>query len=112
MENNIGHPKESFYNFVFWSVCIILFLPIVISPLSLQPLDWTRVTVLKIIVIGVILFFLYKFFYKKDISVFLPSKNWSFYLALGSLCGYYFLLIASTIFSQDIKLSIFGSPAR
>lgn len=99
-------------NWLFWGVCFILFLPIIILPPNFQPSGWTRESLFKIILTILISFILFRFFYKKDISISLPKKGWLFYLPIFTLFGFLFFSIISTIFSQDPRFSIFGSPVR
>jgi len=112
MNNNNNYFKENHQNIIFWVVCFILFLPIVILPPNFQPSDWTRVILFKIILTSLIAWLAYRFFYKKDISLSLPKKGLVFYLPLFTLFAYFIFLILSTIFSQDSLFSVFGSPAR
>ena len=112
MKNNISYYGESHSKLIFWVICFVLFLPIIILPPQFQPSDWSRVILFKIAVTILISLFLYRFFYKKDISLSLPKKGYLFYLPLFVLSAYFVVLILSTIFSQDLRFSIFGSPSR
>lgn len=106
MENN---KTNSLF---FWGACLILFLPIVILPPTFQPADWSRTILLRIILTILACFLLFKFLYKKDISVSLPKWSIRAYLPFLILSAFFITLILSTIFSQDPSLSVFGSPTR
>ncbi|MDO8529978.1 MAG: O-antigen ligase family protein [bacterium] len=99
-------------NWVYWTIGFILILPILIIPPNFQPSDWTRVMLFKVALTALISFFLYRFFYKKDMSFSLPKKGFLFYLPILALIAYFAVLVLSTIFSQDPGFSIFGSPPR
>ena len=64
---------------MFWGGCLILFLPIIVLPPSFQPSDWTRSILFRIIITTLVSFLLFKFFYKKSISIELPAWNKSLY---------------------------------
>lgn len=111
MENN-SHISQIGSKIVFWGAAFILFLPIIILPPYFQPSDWSRSMLFRVIITGLLAWLLFGFFYKKNLSISLPKWNKSFYLPLLILGGYFATVIISTIFSQDIRFSIFGSPAR
>jgi O-antigen ligase/tetratricopeptide (TPR) repeat protein len=112
MKNNQNIAQEKIHRLFFWGVLIILFLPIAILPPGFQPSDWSRTALFRIILTILISFFLFKFFYKKDISISVPAKKSLAYLPAIVLAALFLILVLSTIFSQDIRFSIFGSPAR
>ena len=104
---------------LFFGVCVILFLPIIILPPNFQPSDWTRSILFRIIITTLVSFIFFKFFYlptvrqaKNSISIELPKWNKSLYLPILILAVFFITLIIATIFSQDISFSIFGSPLR
>ncbi|MBI1866591.1 MAG: O-antigen ligase family protein, partial [Candidatus Staskawiczbacteria bacterium] len=97
---------------LFFGVCFILFLPIIVLPPDFQPSDWTRSILFRIIITALVSFLFFKFFYKKSISIELPAWNKSLYLPMLILSVFFITLIIATIFSQDISFSIFGSPLR
>jgi O-antigen ligase/tetratricopeptide (TPR) repeat protein len=112
MKNNtLGHEKKT-QNILFWGVCSILFLPIIILPPSFQPSEWTRTTLFRILITALVTFVLFKYFYKNDISISLPKWNISKYLPFLVLLGFMLLIIISTIFSVDPRFSFFGNPSR
>ena len=102
------------HSLFFWGVCFILFLPIIVLPPTFQPADWSRAILFRIILTVSISFFLFKFFYfsKKEISISLPKWKSSVYFPFLMLLAFLATLILATIFSEDIRFSIFGSPAR
>ena len=110
--NNQTIPQNKTYPLFFWGICIILFLPIIVVPPTFQPSDWTRFILLRIILTLLISFFLFKFFYKKEYSISIPDKKNLAFIPFLLLSSFLAVLILSTIFSQDIRFSIFGSPTR
>ena len=104
--------KESYPNIIFWFICFILFLPVIILPPDFQPSDWNRAALFKIALTLLLVLFIYRFFYKKDISLSLPKLGYLFYLPIFILSAYFIILIISTIFSKDQFFSVFGSPTR
>lgn len=111
MKNN-SYAHETVSKIVFGVTAIVLFLPIIILPPYFQPSDWTRAMLFRIALTALTFFLLFTFFYKKNLSISLPKWNKSLYLPLLILGGFFVTVIISTIFSQDIGFSIFGSPAR
>lgn len=99
------------YNIIFWGACFILMLPIILLPPSFQPSVWTRTILFRILVTLLTGFLSYKYFYKKE-SVSLPVWNFKKYLSVLTFFGFFLLVVVSTIFSQDLRFSFFGSPAR
>jgi len=112
MKNNDMDFNKKLPNILFWGVCFILFLPIIILPPTFQPSDWTRVILFKIILTILVSFVIFRFFYKKDVFISLPKWKISTYLPFLFLAGFFIILIIATIFSQDIIFSFFGSPVR
>jgi len=112
MKNNTVLLSDKVQKIVLGAVCVILFLPILILPPNFQPSDWTRSILFRTILTGLLCFLLFKFFYKKEGSVAIPKRENPVFLPLLALLGLFAILIVSTVFSQDIRFSIFGSPAR
>lgn len=110
--NNQNFAQTKTRRLFFWGVCLILFLPIIILPPSFQPADWSRTILLRIIITFLASFLLYKILYKKDLSFSVPNWKNPVYFPFLILAGFFITLILATIFSQDIRFSIFGSPAR
>lgn len=104
--------RENYPKLIFGILCFILLLPIIILPPQFQPSDWTRASLFKTTVAILIALFLYRFFYKKDLSFSVPKKGYLFYLPMLTLSAYFIVLIIATIFSDDTTFSFFGSPAR
>jgi len=112
MKNNTMQLADKYQNVFFWSTCIVLFLPIIILPPNFQPSDWTRSILFRVILTGLICFLLFKFFYKKAGFVAIPKRGDPIFLPLLALLGLFATLIVSTVFSEDIIFSVFGSPSR
>jgi|GEM_PF-573790 len=106
IEHNKVHP------FIFWGICFILFLPIIVLPPYFQPSDWSRSILFRTILAGLIIFFFYKYFYKKEFSISLPKIKNPVFLPLAALALFTFFIFLSFLFSQDIRFSFFGSPQR
>lgn len=125
MENK-KYPQVKTPALFFWGICFILFLPIIILPPSFQPSDWTRATIFRIILVVLVSVLFFKYFYKKELSFSVPkwkilvspenqapAKTFNqAYLPFLTLAVFFITLILATIFSEDIRFSIFGSPAR
>lgn len=113
MENN---QKNSFKNrphpFLFWGACFILLLPIIVLPPTFQPAEWSRAILFRIALTIIASFLFFRFFYKKDLFISLPKWKAPVYLPLLVLFAFFIILILSTVFSEDIWFSIFGSPSR
>ncbi|OGZ64133.1 MAG: hypothetical protein A3A98_04100 [Candidatus Staskawiczbacteria bacterium RIFCSPLOWO2_01_FULL_40_39] len=112
MKNNNASYLEKMPSWIYWGVCIALFLPITLLLPNFQPSDWTRTILFRGIITVLTCYTLFRFFYKRDISFSLPKKNWYFYLPIIAFFGFFVVLIISTITSEDIRFSIFGSPSR
>src|SRR3989344_177528 len=112
MKNNTMSFKEKTPNIVFWAICFILFLPIIIFPPSFGPSEWSRTLLFRTALTILTSFLLFKYFYKNDISISLPRWKVFDYLPLLLLLGFVLFVIISAIFSQDPRFSFFSSPAR
>jgi len=112
MKNNLAHTKENSHPWFFWTIGVILFLPIIVLPPNFQPSDWTRSILFRVIITALVSFLIFKFFYKKNLSVSLPIWDKSVYLPILLLGGFFTTVILSTLFSQDVSFSMFGSPTR
>jgi len=110
MKNNIETAINN--KFIFWGVCFILFLPIIVLPPTFNPSDWSRALLFRTTLTVLISFLFFKYFYKKEISLSLPKIKNIAYAPFWALLGFVITLIISTIFSEDIRYSIFGSPVR
>lgn len=110
MKDNNKHLINN--KFIFWGICVILLLPVIVLPPTFQPSDWTRTILLRTILTILISFVLFKFFYKKECDIYLPKWDFYSFLPLMALLAFFGIQILATIFSQDLKFSIFGSPAR
>src|SRR3989344_4227702 len=112
MKNNSRYGENRISNIVFWAIGFMLCLPIIVLPPNFQPSDWTRSMLFRMMITALVSFLLFKFFYKKDISISLPKWKISTYLPMVILAVFFTSVVIATIFSQDITLSIFGSPSR
>lgn len=112
MKNNPYYGEKQASNIVFWAAVIILFLPIILLPPYFQPSDWSKVLLFRIIITALISFLLFRFFYKKDLRLEIPKWNKATYLPILILAAYFGSVLMATLFSQDIRFSIFGSPGR
>src|SRR3989338_8208212 len=113
MENNNQHIMNGKNDRIFfWAMCIILFLPIILLPPDFQPSDFSRAILFRLIMTALVVFVGFKFLSKKEISISLPKKKNLAFLPLLALFGFLLTLVISTVFSENIKLSIFGVPTR
>src|SRR3989344_4462830 len=112
MKNNTTYSNQKMSNWLFWVICFVLFLPIIVIPPNFQPSDWTRSMLFKTVLTTLVSFILFRFFYKKNLLIFLPKWKTSFYLPFLIFVAFFITLILATIFSEDITFSIFGSPTR
>src|SRR3989344_9009327 len=92
---------------------IILLLPILIFPPMFLPPDWGKTIVFKIVFSILLFTFCYQMLWDNGIQLFKkigkPStKNILFYFLLALLAVY----SLATIFSTDMRFSLFGSPSR
>jgi len=112
MKNNIATIKEKMSKIMFWGVCFILFLPIIVLPPTLQPSEWSRTILFRITLTILASFIFYKYFYKKETSFSIPKWKNPVYLPFLILVAFSATLILATIFSEDIRFSFFSSPNR
>lgn len=108
--NTVFQGKIS--KFLPFGLYLIIFLPVVVLPPTFQPSDWTKGIIFRAIVAVLASFFLFRFFYKRDISLEIPKWKNPVYLPSFLLLGFFVALIASTAFSADPYFSFFGSPVR
>lgn len=99
-------------NNIFWILCFILILPVLVLPPQFQPSDWTRAMLFRATVAVLVLFVLFKLLYKKDIALSFPKWNLVAFLPFLALSGFFIASIISTALSTDVRFSLFGSPAR
>ena len=112
MKNNTSFFEKQAPKIIFWGICFILFLPIIIFPPSFGPSEWSRTLLFRTALTILTSFLLFKYFYKNDISISLPRWKVLDYLPLLLLLGFVLFVIISAIFSQDPRFSFFSSPAR
>ncbi len=111
-DNNQIISQNKTHPLFFWGICLILFLPIIVLPPSFQPADWSRAVLFRSIITILLSFLLFKYLYKKDISFSIPEWKNPVCLPFLILAAFFITLILATIFSEDIRFSIFGSPVR
>lgn len=112
MKNNTSPYVSKMPKYLFWGIIFMMFLPIILLPPSFQPSDYTRSILFRMTLIILSCIFLFKFFYKKDSSFSLPRWKNPTYLIIFVILIFFGVLIVSTVFSQDVRFSVFGSPAR
>lgn len=114
--------KEIGQNNLYWvyltGFFLILILPLLNLPPWFSPPDWGKTIVFRIVLSVLIFLFIYQTLYKKTdgnlqprVVKLLSKKSavfWPFCL-LATLLGIFFL---ATIFSKDIRFSLWGSPYR
>src|SRR3989344_4274053 len=94
-------PQKGSYTFMFWCTCFILLLPIMVLPPNFQPSDWSKSILFHLVLTTLISFIFYRFFYKKDLIISIPQWKNPVYKTIFALLGFYSIIIASTITSQD-----------
>lgn len=110
--NNKITANSKIEKFLFYIVNIILILPIILLPPTFKPSDFTRINLLKIILVATFCFIYYRFFYKKDITIKVFSKSNPVFWVLISLGALAISMALSVFFSVDIRFSTFGDPMR
>ncbi|MEK7124406.1 MAG: O-antigen ligase family protein, partial [Patescibacteria group bacterium] len=112
MKNGAFYSNQTYPKIFLWGIIFILFLPIVILPPNFQPADWTRAMLFRITLSVLISFFIFKCFYKKELSFSFPKWDFREYLPFLALSAFIFFVILSTFFSQDPRFSFLNSPDR
>src|SRR3989344_833285 len=112
MKNNLWSLPQKLENILLYGLAGILFLPIIIFPPNFQPSDWSRSMLFRIIIAILFSAILYYLLHKKNLAITVPKYGLKTYLPLILLAGFMIVSIISTIFSQDIFFSLFGSPSR
>jgi O-antigen ligase/tetratricopeptide (TPR) repeat protein len=110
--NNQTISQNKISSLFFYGICLILFLPIVVLPPAFQPSVWSRVILFRIILTVLISVFLFKFLYKKEFIFSVPKIKNRDYIPFFILLAFFATLILATIFSENIRFSIFSSPNR
>jgi len=95
----------------FWGLAFVLILPIIVLPPHFQPSDWNRAMLFRIVLTGLVIFFVYRYSFKKE-PIPLPKIKNPVFLPVAVLLGFVFFVFLSLLFSQDIRFSFFGSPSR
>lgn len=112
MKDKEAEGHTAFGKYVFWGICFILFLPVIILPPSFQPSDWSRAILFRTAIALIGSFLLFEYFYKNRLSIEVPKWKLSDYLPALMLLGFTLTACLSTIFSLDPRFSFFSNPAR
>jgi len=105
---------NKFYWFYIIGFFLILALPLLFSPFLFHPAVWGKTIVFRIILSILIFLFIYQILFQKEkVSIILDKIRrkpmaLAFWLLIA-LLGIYFL---ATLFSSDIRFSLWGSPHR
>ena len=108
-----------YYKFFLYGIIAILVIPVMNIQPWISPPAWGKTILFRIIFSILIWFFAYLVISKRDGNNFLPygkkllqdKKNKVFW-ALWLIIAFAFLVLLSTIFSQDPSFSFWGSPQR
>lgn len=120
MKDNIktSLSENKFYRIYLAGFFLILALPLLAGPLFFSPPDWGKTTVFRSILAILIFLFIYQFSSPEGrarISVFaevLKQRKNRAFLSLWLLVAVFGWFLLTTIFSQDINFSLWGSPYR
>lgn len=110
MENN--NQKNKFYWVYLIGFFLIASLPLFAAPPLLHPAPWGKTVLFRIIFSIIIFFFTYQLIHQKNTPLFKNLAPRAVRLILGILALLFSLFTLSTIFSQDISFSFWGSPWR
>ena len=105
----INETNNKFHRLYSVGLYIILSLPLLVMPPYFSPPDWGKTIVFRSIMAILLFLFVFQLLYKKnEIDLSSIKKNKIIWiLGLFSL-----LVLLSTLFSQDISFSLWGSPYR
>jgi putative inorganic carbon (HCO3(-)) transporter len=101
--------ENKFYQVYLIGIFIILFLPFLAGPSYFTPVDWGKGIIFRVVLSILLFLFIWQFFYKRNELHLSALKNNKIFWVLGI---YFLLIILSTVFSQDINFSLWGSPYR
>lgn len=110
MENN--NTKDKFYWLCLIGFFLISSLPLWAVPPLLHPAPWGKTIVFRVILSILIFFFSCQIAYRKNTSLSKIQEPKAVKLIFGLLALLFSLFFLSTIFSQDISFSYWGSPWR
>ncbi|MBU4367923.1 O-antigen ligase family protein [Patescibacteria group bacterium] len=108
----INNSKSKIYWVYLIGFFFIASLPFWAAPPLLHPAPWGKTIVFRIILSILIFFFVYQIAYCKNISLLKRLESKAVKSILGLLALLFSLFLLSTIFSQDISFSFWGSPWR
>ena len=110
MLKSIIYGKNNLYRFYLIGFFVILALPILSLPPYFSPPDWAKTVVFKIVFSIIAFVFLYQVLWQKNIDFLnkVGKKNILFWLLILLFVVY----LLATIFSVDIRFSLWGSPFR
>lgn len=110
--------QKTIYRLYLAGFSIILALPILPLPFTwwagyLTPPDWGKTIIFKIVFSLILLLFFYEFLWRRQDELLtrvkpMSKKNITFWFLLALLGSY----LLATVFSVDIRESLFGSPYR
>ena len=107
MKNNTYLDK---LHWIYWTgVYLIAALPLLVMPPWFFPVDWGKTIIFRIILSIIIFLFIYQLLYRKIEFDFPRVKKNKIIWVLALFLLFYLL---STLFSQDIGFSLWGSPYR
>lgn len=107
-ENNQKNKTYAIYKYLF---LIISTLPLVILPPFLSSPDWDKTIIFRIAMAVIIAMFLWNAF-KNRMGKEIKAKIKPIKILFFLLSAIFFLFLLSTIFSQDVSFSLWGSPYR
>lgn len=110
--------NEKFYKYYFYGILTALALPIITTPLLINPPAWGKAILFRIILSFLIFVFLLQLSQKKERILILQKlsglknrKN-PLFLPFWLLIVLFLLFLLSTLFSLDPRFSFWGSPLR
>jgi len=110
MENN--NTRGRFYWIYLVGFLVISSLPLWAVPPLLHPAPWGKTIIFRIILSILIFCFVYQISYRKDLNIFRKLGPKPVKTTMGILAALGSLFFLSTIFSQDVAFSFWGSPWR
>lgn len=105
----INEKNNIFYWIYMFGFFIILSLPILVFPPWFYPVDWGKTIIFRSVIAVMLFLFAWQFFFRKW-ELPLPSLRKNKISLI--LLSFFVITIISTLFSQDINFSLWGSPYR
>jgi len=114
-----NYPENKLYRLYLAGFLLILALPLLNLPPWFSPPDWGKTVVFRIALSLLLFFFLWQLLSQEIYHHFLTAvrkrlwgKNKLFSITLWLFLCLFLLFSLSTIFSSDIRFSLWGSPYR